>query len=435
MHEFLGLKNEDIISGSENMLKKRKTEIYEEELKPMSLDKLNKEIDQAMEDSENDRVIKATELKAGVSVALKLVNGIIDRTIGLEKNPYIGPKEKLLEKRKQQYTIIMKKTILPFLTSLIIFSCQGNKDKVGYELNGVLKNIPDSSVIYISKSNKRIDSALVFNEKFKLTGKVSNPTNVYLMIKNSRDYKSFWLENSKIYFEAEQGNFKQAIITGSKTQQESDVLSERLKVVEREIDELEKSVDDSMTKFEMDSIRKQYKFLETKEIITYQKYVKEYSNSLVSSHILDIYATTWGKEKTKELFDLFSKENKESEYGKEIKRYIELNKEPKIGEQYIDFEMANQNDAIKKLSDIKRKAVLIEFWASWCGPCRQENPNLVKTYNQFKPKGFEIFAVSLDTDRNSWIKAIENDSLNWKHVSDLKGQGNEASLIYGFRKV
>ena len=112
-----------------------------------------------------------------------------------------------------------------------------------------------------------------------------------------------------------------------------------------------------------------------------------------------------------------------------------MNKNPKTGEQFVDFEMNDTNGGAQKLSSIKGKAVLLEFWASSCGPCRQENPNLVKTYEEYHPKGFEIFAISLDESEESWKKAIEKDGLSWTHVSDLKGSDNKAGLIYGVNGI
>ncbi len=101
----------------------------------------------------------------------------------------------------------------------------------------------------------------------------------------------------------------------------------------------------------------------------------------------------------------------------------------------MDFEMEDPNGEIRKLSDFEGKLVLLEFWSSNCIPCRKENPNLVKTYEKFNPKGFEIFAVSQDIKKESWLKAIEKDSLPWIQVSDLKGHENSASLIYGVHAI
>lgn len=87
------------------------------------------------------------------------------------------------------------------------------------------------------------------------------------------------------------------------------------------------------------------------------------------------------------------------------------------------------------LSSLKGKYVLIDFWASWCGPCRQENPNVVKTYAKYKDKGFEIFGVSLDKDKAAWLKAIENDQLVWKHVSDLQYWNSVGAQAYGVNSI
>lgn len=106
------------------------------------------------------------------------------------------------------------------------------------------------------------------------------------------------------------------------------------------------------------------------------------------------------------------------------------------GKEAPEIEMESPDGEILKLSDLKGQVVLIDFWASWCGPCRKENPHVVKLYDKYKDEGFEIFSVSLDKDRNRWMKAIEKDDLTWSaHVSDLKGWKNEAAQTYGVSSI
>lgn len=328
----------------------------------------------------------------------------------------------------------MNKNFLFALLMLILFSACDNTT-TNYEITGVIKNIPDSSVLYLSVNNVDMDSTIVLNEKFKFNGTVKEPTNVYLRIKNTRDFKSFWLENNNIRIEAEQGKLREAKISGSNAEKEEELLSERLINVQTKLEEVENSYSNSMTDIEKDSVIKLYQSLQQEEISIYQGFVKEFPNSFVSSHLLDIYASTWGKETTQKLFEQFSPEIKNSEYGKRIARFIELNKNPKVGEQFVDFSMSDQSGNTKQLSGYKDKVVLLEFWASWCGPCRQENPNLVNTYNRFHPKGFEIFAVSLDIKKDRWLEAIDKDGLIWEHVSELNGDENTACLIYGINGI
>ncbi len=87
------------------------------------------------------------------------------------------------------------------------------------------------------------------------------------------------------------------------------------------------------------------------------------------------------------------------------------------------------------LSELKGKVVLLDFWASWCGPCRKENPNVLRIYNKYKDKGFDIMAVSLDKKKGPWLKAIEKDGLIWHHVSDLRGWKNEVAIDYSVRSI
>ncbi len=267
----------------------------------------------------------------------------------------------------------------------------------------------DRTVIYHENRNARttIDSAVVENNSFHFkTDLTKTPVQVVLNTKDFSHYRFLWLENNPMTFDATNSDFRNAIVTGSDEENLSYNLSIETETLPR----------DERTQKE-------------------QEFVKLHPNSIHSAYVLSVYTTTWGKEKTKELYDNLSAENKRTEYGEKIANYIELNKNPNVGDSYVDFEMQDIDGEKRKLSEFKDKVVLLEFWSSGCLPCRKENPNLVRTYEKFNPKGFEVFAVSQDTKRERWIEAIEKDGLPWLQVSDLKGHENTASLIYGIHAI
>lgn len=118
-----------------------------------------------------------------------------------------------------------------------------------------------------------------------------------------------------------------------------------------------------------------------------------------------------------------------------IQEIIDKEKSFMIGGKAPDFVQMTPDGEELHLSDLKGKVVLIDFWASWCGPCRRENPNVVRLYNEYKDKGFEIIGVSLDRKKDKWLQAIEQDELNWLHVSDLKGWKNEVAQMYSVSSI
>ena len=247
---------------------------------------------------------------------------------------------------------------------------------------------------------------MIKNNSFEMRSIVDSlPIDAFIHTKDFKNYSFLWIEDSTTEFDSRNTTFKNAIVSGKLNE-----LQRQLRM------SLEGETRPQRLKLEM-------------------QFIKDHPNSIISADMLSIYKTTFGKEKVVELFNNFSKENKNSIYGKSISEYINLNKGSlRLGDRFIDFEMADVNGNKRKLSEVKANYILLEFWASSCGPCRQENPNLVKTYNSYKEKGFEIFAVSQDIKKENWLKAIEQDQLPWIQVSDLN-KSNKASMIYNINGI
>jgi peroxiredoxin len=178
-----------------------------------------------------------------------------------------------------------------------------------------------------------------------------------------------------------------------------------------------------------------YKLMDEQKNYTLQ-FIDQHPNTILAAFILqqvnDIALENLDMQLSK--FDsIMSK----TPYVEALKNKAEIMRKCAVGQKYIDIRMQNPEGKEIALSDYvgKGKYVLIDFWASWCGPCRQENPNVVKLYNDYKDKGFEIVGISLDADKNSWVKAIADDKITWPQMSDLKHWENEGAKLYNVRSI
>lgn len=162
------------------------------------------------------------------------------------------------------------------------------------------------------------------------------------------------------------------------------------------------------------------------------KFVKNNPSSPVSLYMVEqALGMDMDAAKSEPMFLLLSEGLRNSKKGKQLEEMIAVGKKSMVGAVAADFTQPTADGKMISLSSFRGKYVLVDFWASWCGPCRAESPNLVKAYEQYKPKNFEIFGVSLDQSKDKWLKAIKDDKYTWPQVGDMKGWDNAASQQYG----
>ncbi|MFD1257540.1 redoxin domain-containing protein [Mucilaginibacter terrae] len=327
------------------------------------------------------------------------------------------------------------KTILATLTAyLLTFIATAP----GLQIKGTAIGLKDSTWIYLqAQSPKRmLDSCMVMGGKFKLAGKLNGPVE-QAVIHTARytNYVFFWAESKPMEIILENGAFKKGVIKGSVTEDEDHSFEKAKSPITVKNDSLSKLLDKETNAEAKKLLRSQLLTVQLQDRKFDINYVKAHPNSIISAYILSVYCSTWDKETVKALYANLNPALKKSEFGISVNEFLTLNKNLKLGDQYADFEQATAGGKKIKLSDIKGKYVLLEFWASWCGPCRESNPALVKTYNQYKDKGFAILGVSLDDNKVSWLKAIKDDGLPWANVSELNGDKNKAGLIYGINAI
>jgi peroxiredoxin len=332
----------------------------------------------------------------------------------------------------------MKK--LPILMILLALFCAGfiSQSSSGYNINGIVNGLDEGTWLYLRTASPdvKIDSCQVKKGKFHMQGKIKEKsTMVYLHTAKYANYVSFWIENQSIDVVVQAGSFKQGVIKGSATQDEDNLLTKSRIPLTHKIDSLTGLYDLTSDSVKQRAFKLQIEAINDSETELNQQYVREHPDSFISTNLLNVYSSTWVKETTKLLYAKLSPDMKASRYGREIQDFITYNKNLKLGDRFVDFEQTNKYGIKLKVSDIKGKYILLDFWASWCSPCRRENPALVKTYHQFKGKGFSILGISLDDNKSEWLQAVKEDQLIWDNVSDLMGDKNRAALIYGISFV
>lgn len=326
---------------------------------------------------------------------------------------------------------------LLIIAVLFAVSCQTEKQ---YKITGELEGITDNETIYLynSKTRDYIDSTFTLEGKFEFSGTVEE-TSLYMIIykKDGRPekYKNLWVENMPISFTGSFDDFDNVVITGSDVQNQEKEFEEIIKPVRERVDSIYSNYNpaDKEAAKVLSALYDETMEQEKELKITF---VKNHPDYFYSVYLLDRLIRDLDPEEGVAMFDVMPVELKTNSFGKNIKKYIDLNKDLKVGDKYADLTLKNEKGEEVSLSSVvKGKYALIDFWASWCNPCRRENPNLVRAYEMYKDKGFEIYAISLDEGEEEWLKAIEDDGITWTTVIDTEAFNSEPAMMYSVKYI
>ena len=319
--------------------------------------------------------------------------------------------------------------IAPFLA--IIFICISCSETTEYTLNGTIDLEDGQNVLLLGVDEQSqlmpIDTVQIEAGTFSLSGLSKYPEMHYLNFEGVRSLLPVVIEPGTITVEAKKDSIQKSSIKGTKSNK--DLARAMLSKDSLNVSDLQEQYDDIVVKIADFEIN----------------FIKENPDSYVSSLILEQRVTSEQIDIT-EAQDLFDQLDSRIQMTKSAQNILELlrqkelqeeaNKEtPGVGDVAPDFKAPSPNGELVTLNQAKGKFTVIDFWASWCKPCRNQSPELVELYNTYKSQGVNIVSVSLDRSNKRWLDAIEDDGLNWTHVSNLKHWQDPLAEDYNVRSI
>lgn len=300
----------------------------------------------------------------------------------------------------------MKQTLLILMTTLLATSCTTK----GYTVKGDIQGM--NGTIYLTimqgKAPEIVDSTEAITGKFEFKGELKTPMLAQIQTADKKPAVMFYIENSAITITGsidEKDNIK---IAGSKEETLSQSFNAKLK----DAGDNRMQVMDELIASNPKSVAAAYLFFRQRVPYLDYKQMREGVAKFDTTLINIVYL-------------------------KQVTERANTLEKVDIGRPYVDFELADTTGQMVKLSDVagKGKYVLLDFWASWCPPCRAENPNVVANFKKYGDKGFTVFGVSLDKDAQKWKSGIINDNLSWTNVSDLKFWNSVPAAMYGVGSI
>ena len=311
----------------------------------------------------------------------------------------------------------------------------GSGQKQQFEISGQITGLANGSMVFLTDGNNPSDTLakdILKEGKFKLVGNITEPNLYYLNFSNKKKDILF-IGNDRLKISGNIDDLRNVSVTGSSSH--ADFLQFQ-KIFNPLFEKYTQMSQQAKSTGLTDSLSLQINIVYNEIHSQLEQFIGSHKSSYVSPFVLVVTSQINDNPILLEKrFNMLDENVRKGYFGNYLKNLIDDAKVGAVGSDAIDF---TQNDIDGKpiqLSSFKGKYVLIDFLASWCGPCRMENPNLVVAYNKFKDKNFTVLGVSLDRAREPWVKAVQDDNLSWTQVSDLKFWSNEVAQKYKIQMI
>jgi len=341
------------------------------------------------------------------------------------------------------------KLIINTLSLLTLITVAHAQTK-SFTVTGTVDKATPGSYVYLeanSQPTRKIDSVKVDEKKmFTLTHPVANGGELLVLNVGGGQKMALLVEGGEtltvkadgFVMDARTGQRGTATVTGSKSMEYYAKLMNLRTGMETKVAAWNKEVATATEKKDtkrIEQIERDYAAAEADVLSKVKAMLPEMGTSLVALFALNFIDINTDFDTYDQLAQKFQKENPDNPNAKALIGRVARIKGVMVGSEAPEIALSDTAGTIVPLSSLRGKYVLLDFWASWCGPCRGENPNVVRMYNKFKDKGFTIYSVSLDQAKENWVRAIRNDNLTWTHVSDLKYWQSEAAQKYGVQGI
>jgi peroxiredoxin len=340
----------------------------------------------------------------------------------------------------------MKNVFFLIFMSVIVLSCSDNK---AYKISGTIEDLDGKQVFLKKIEDGRpvdVDTVTIENNGFSFEGSVDQADIYFLFFESAMGNLPFVLDNTNIEVTAYKDSIPVSVIKGSA---DNDLAMNYVKTIKNfnnefkdlnlELAEARKTND---TLFIQSFQSKRMKLMAERDSIT-KSYITKNTNSVFGLIILEnlFMRGQYSEDEAQEIFSNYSETSKTSGPGTRLKGMFDAIYATKIGAIAPEFSGPNPDGEVISLGEIKGKVTIIDFWAAWCGPCRRENPNMVKLYKNYHDKGLNMIGVSLDGNqrqgdaKQAWIDAIVKDSLTWPQISNLKYFDDPIAKQYNIKAI